>query len=83
MRVTLPSIIPWTSKETRALFPIVQKFMFLSCDWWISIHSVCFCFKMTVTIMIDGSIKSNRMLGFELLSSHFIERRSNTLTLRI
>ena len=29
---------------------------------------------MTITIMIDGSITPNRMLGFELQSSHVIER---------
>ena len=51
--------------------------MFVSCDWWISIHSVSFCFKMTITILIDGSIKPNRMLGFELQSLHVIERHYN------
>ena len=77
MRVTLPSIILRTSQETSALFYRVQKVMFLGCDWWISIHSDCFCFMMTVTIMTDDSIKLNCMLGFELQSSHVIERRYN------
>ena len=80
MCVTLPSITPRSSQETSALFHRVQKVMFLSCDWWISIHSVCFCFKMTVRIMIDGSIKPNRMSGFELQSSHVIERPINCLS---
>ena len=78
MRVTLPSIIPRTSQEISELFHRVQKVMFLSCDWWISIHSACFCFKMSVTIMIDGSRKPNRMLGFQ--SSHVIERPINCLS---
>ena len=30
---------------------------------------------MTTTIIIDGSIKSSCMLGFELQSLHVIERR--------
>ena len=77
MHVTLPSIIPRTSQETSVLLNRVQKVMFLSCDWWILLHSVCFCFKMTVMIMIDGSLKPNRILGFELQSWHSIERRSN------
>ena len=81
MHSMLPSIIPWTSKETSALFHRVQKVMFLSCDWWILIHSACFCFEMTITIMIDSSIKingkPNRMLGFKLQSLDVIERRYN------
>ena len=81
MHVTLQSIIPQTSQETDVLFHRVQKVVFLSCDWWISTHSACFCFKMTVTIMIDDSIKPNRMLGFELQRSHVIERRYNNLIL--
>ena len=72
MHDMLLSIIPWTSQETSHRF---QMLMFLSCDWWVLIHSACFCFKMTVT-MIDGSIKPNRMLGFELQSLHVIERCS-------
>ena len=32
---------------------------------------------MTVTIMIDGSIKRNRKLSFKLKSSHVIEKRYN------
>ena len=79
MRVTLPSVIPQTSQETSTLFHRVQKAMFLSCDWWISIHSVSFCFKMTVKIMIDSSINPNPMLGFELYSSHVIEKRYKLL----
>ena len=33
---------------------------------------------MTVTIMIDGSVKRNRKFGFKLYSSHVIEKRYNT-----
>ena len=33
-------------------------------DWWISIHFVCFCFSMTVTIMIDGIVK--RIISLDL-----------------
>ena len=32
---------------------------------------------MTVTIMIDGSIKRNRKFSFKLQSSHVIEKRYN------
>ena len=39
-----------------------------------SILLVC-CFWMTVTIMIDGSVKRNRKFGFKLQSSHVIEKR--------
>ena len=48
----------YLSEETSVLLHRVPKVMFLSCDWWISIHFVCFCFKMTISIMIDGSIVS-------------------------
>ena len=51
--------------------------MLLVCDWRISIHFACFCFWMTVTIMIDGSVKRNRKFGFKLQSSHVIEKRFN------
>ena len=44
-------------------------------DWRISNHFACFCFKMSVTIMIDGSVKRNRKFGFILQSSHVIELR--------
>ena len=37
--------------------------MLLVRDWRISIHFACFCFWMTVTIMIDGSVKHNRKFG--------------------
>ena len=75
MRVRLPSIILQTSQETSTLFHRVQKVMFLSCDWWISIHSVCFCVKMSVTMMIDGSIKRNRKFCVELQSLNVIDKR--------
>ena len=45
-----------------------------------SIHSACFCFKITVTIIIDGSIKPNRMLGFDHQSLHVIERCSKIIS---
>ena len=32
---------------------------------------------MTVTIMIDGSVKRNRKFGLKLQSSHVIEKRYN------
>ena len=32
---------------------------------------------MTVTIMIDGSVKRNRKFGLKLQSSHVIEKRFN------
>ena len=38
---------------------------------------------MTVMIMIDSSIKTNRMLGFELQSLHVIERRYNPLIKKV
>ena len=34
---------------------------------------------MTVTIMIDGSVKRNRKFGFKFQSSHVIEKRYNFL----
>ena len=37
------------------------------CDWWISIHYVCFCVKgslLVIVIMIDGSEKRNCEGGF-------------------
>ena len=34
---------------------------------------------MTVTIMIDGSVKRNRKFGLKLQSSHVIEKRYNPL----
>ena len=46
----------------------------LVCDWRISIH-FCFCFWLSVTIMIDGSLKHNRKFGFKLQSSRVIEKR--------
>ena len=33
---------------------------------------------MTVTIMIDGSVKRNRKFGLKLQSSHVIEKRYKT-----
>ena len=35
---------------------------------------------MTVTIIIDGSVKRNRKFGLKLQSSHVIEKRYNPLT---
>ena len=52
--------------------------MFLVRDWQISIHFACCCFWMTVTIMIDGSVKRNRKFGFKLQSSHVIESAINS-----
>ena len=49
--------------------------MLLVRDWRISIHFACFCFWMTVTIMIDGTIKRYRKFGFELQSPRVIEKR--------
>ena len=48
-------------------------------DWRISIHFACFCFWMTVTIIIDGSLKRNRKFGFKLQSSHVIENRAQSI----
>ena len=48
-------------------------------DWRISIHFACFCFWMTVTIMIDGSVK--RKFGFKLQNSHVIEKRSMIMSI--
>ena len=39
----------------------------------------CFCFWMTVTIMIDGRVKRNRKFGLKLQSSHVIVKRYNLL----
>ena len=50
-------------------------------DWWISIRFVCFCVSvfqgslLVIVIMIDGSEKRNRQLGFELHKSHVCEKR--------
>ena len=77
MRFTLPSIISRTSEEISAIFRRAQKATFLSCDWRILIHFVCFCFWMSVTIIIDGSIKHNRNFAFELQSLHAIEKSYN------
>ena len=54
-----------------------EKVMFPCRDWRISIQFTCFCFKMSFTIMIDGSIKRNRQFGFELQSSCVVEKRYN------
>ena len=32
-------------------------------NWQILIHFACFCFWMTVTITIEGSVKCNRKFG--------------------
>ena len=40
--------------------------MLLVRDWWISIHFACFCFWMTVTIMIDDSVKRNNIVSLAL-----------------
>ena len=48
--------------------------MLLVRDWQISIHFACFCFWMTVMIIIGGSVKHNRKFGFKLQSSHVIEK---------
>ena len=55
--------------------------MLLVRDWWISIHFTCFCFWMTVTIIIDSSVKCNRKFGFKLQSSHVIEKRYKLIEL--
>ena len=39
--------------------------------------------KMTITIMIDGRIKPNCMLGFELQSLHDNERRYKTRVISV
>ena len=62
--VTLPSIMSQTSQETSAIFQRGQKVTLLVRDWRISIHFACFCFWISVTIMIDGSVKRNRKFGF-------------------
>ena len=50
-------------------------------DWRISIHFASFCFWMTVTTMIDGSVKHNNCkFGFKLQSSHVIEKHYNIST---
>ena len=72
---TLPSIMSWTSQETSTIFQRGQQVTLLVRDWRIAIHFTCFYFWMTVTIMIDGSVKSNRKFGFKLQSSHVIEKR--------
>ena len=78
--LTLPSIMLRTSQETSVIFQRGQQVMLLVRDWWISIHLqhfACFCFWMTVTM--NGSVKRNRNFGFELQSSHVIEKRYNPL----
>ena len=70
-----------TSHETGAIFQRGQQVTLLVHDWQISIHFACFCFWMTVTIMIDGSVKRNRKSGFKLQSSHVIEKRYNVSSL--
>ena len=45
-----------TSQEISAIFWKAQKVKFLSCDWWILIHFLCFCFKKIILIIIDRSI---------------------------
>ena len=64
-----------TSQETSAIFQRCQKVTLLVGDWRISIHVPCFCLWMSVTIMIDGSVKRNHKYGFVLQSSHVIEKR--------
>ena len=64
----------WTSQETSTIFQRGQQVTLLVRDWRISIHFACFYFWMTVTIMIDGSVKRNRKFGFKLQSSHVIEK---------
>ena len=77
IRFTLPSIMSRTSQETRAIFQRGRQVTLLVRDWRISIHFTCFCFWMTVTIMIDGSAKCNTKFGFKSQSSHVIEKRYN------
>ena len=82
MRSMLLSIMSQTSQETGAIqFWRVQKVMFLSCDWWFSIHNFCLILLLDVlTIVIDGSIKHNRRFGFKVQSSYVIEKwHNNTL----
>ena len=76
---TLPSLMSRTSQEASPIFQKGGQVTLLVCDWRISIHFACFCFWMTVTTMIDGSVKRNRKFGFELQSSHVIEKRYNPL----
>ena len=64
-----------TSQETGVIFQRGQQVMLLVRDWRISIHFACFCFWMTVTIMIDVSVKRNRKFGFKRQSLHVIEKR--------
>ena len=56
-----------------------QQVTLLVHDWRISIQFACFCFWMTITIMIDASIKPNRKFDFKLESLHVIENRYNSL----
>ena len=71
---TLPSIMSRTSQERSTIFQRGQQVTLLVSDWRILIHFACFYFWMTVTIMIDGSVKRNRKFGFKLQSSHVIEK---------
>ena len=63
--LTLPSILSQTSQETTAIFQRGQQVTLLVRDWRISIHLLCFCFWMTVTIMIDGCVKRNHKFGLK------------------
>ena len=73
---TLPSIMSRTPQETSVIFQRCQNVTLLVHDWWISIHFLCFCFWMSVTIMIHGSVKRNCKFGFILQSTlHVNEKR--------
>ena len=55
-----------------------QQVTLLVRDWQISIHFACFCFWMTVTIMIDGSVKRNHKFGLNFVVRMLLKNAINS-----
>lgn len=60
---TLLSVMLQTSQQICSLFQRVQQVILLSCDWGISIQLVCFCFWMSVTVMIDDMLLKGAVIN--------------------
>ena len=66
-----------TSRDTGATLQGFRKVVLFTCDRRISIHFVCFCTFMSVTIMIDSGTKLNHKFVILSQISHVSHKDSN------
>lgn len=66
-----------TSRDTGATLQGFRKVVLFTCDRRISIHFVCFCTFMSVTLMIDSGTKLNHKFVILSQISHVSHKYSH------